>query len=279
MNVVAIVQARIGSSRLPGKVLKSLGDGTMLDQVLTRCQAIEGVDAVCCAIPAGRGDDPVADAAQRLGVHVVRGSERDVLDRYEQAANRLNADVVLRVTSDCPFLDPAVAADVVRLVILSGFDYACNNMPPTWPHGFDCEAVTRDWLACAAASAGAPADREHVTPWLRRNTNVRRANLRSPSPALAAYRLTVDRPEDLALAQALFRKPGAAAGLQALLDRIDANPALRQYGRYEGTTWRPTLTSVPSTYAGVEQIAYAEQAPHVVPAPACAMIDQRLAVA
>src|SRR6185437_5076101 len=107
-----IVQARVGSTRLPGKVLERLGDAPVLEHVLRRCQAIAGVDAVVCATVAGKDGDAVASLAENLDVAVYRGSEHDVLARYHGAAHAVGADVILRVTSDCPLIDPEVCAAV-----------------------------------------------------------------------------------------------------------------------------------------------------------------------
>lgn len=159
-----IVQARIGSSRLPGKVLMRLGDRTVLAHVLERCLAICGIDVVCCAVPDGPADDRVAEEARRSGAEVFRGSETDVLDRYYRAAATFRLDVILRVTADCPLLDPGVCGDVLSLRSAAGADYVCNNLPPSWPHGLDCEAMTFAWLERAAHEASQPYEREHVTP-------------------------------------------------------------------------------------------------------------------
>jgi spore coat polysaccharide biosynthesis protein SpsF len=216
MRSGVVVQARLGSSRLPGKVLMRLGDRSVLDHVLERCQAIAGIDVVCCAVPAGVADDPVADAARCLGATVVRGPEADVLERYRLAADSLGLDVVMRVTSDCPLIDPDVCAAVLSLRSATGADYTCNNAPPSWPHGLDCEVMTRSALSRAARLAERPWQREHVTPWLRTHPGLARANLAmSPSLAGAAVeqRWTLDTPKDLAFLCALFQRlPVGSAG-------------------------------------------------------------------
>lgn len=200
-----IVQARFGSTRLPGKVLKSLAGHSVLEHVLHRCQAITGVDTVCCAIPNTSESDEVALCAQRCGVQVFRGSEHDVLDRYYQAARWLNADVVMRVTSDCPLIDPSVCNAVLQLRTEHDTDYACNNMPRTFPHGLDCEAFTFVALEQAAKEATDPFSREHVTPWLRTHHMVSRCNLIREGLG-ASPRLTIDYPEDFEFFTALFAK-------------------------------------------------------------------------
>ncbi|MGF1641973.1 MAG: cytidylyltransferase domain-containing protein [Rhodospirillales bacterium] len=191
-----VVQARIGSHRLPGKVLLPLRGRTVLAHVIERCLAIEGAAVVCCAVPEGSADDPVAEEAARCGARVFRGSETDVLDRYYRAARAFDMDPVMRVTSDCPLIDPAVCADVLRLRAATGADYACNNSPPTWPHGLDCEVVTFHWLERSAREATRAWEREHVTPYVRRHPDARRVNLPMPGSGAATHRWTLDNERD-----------------------------------------------------------------------------------
>lgn len=225
MTTAVIVQARMASTRLPGKVLLDLAGHTVLWHVLTRCRAIPGADIICCAIPDTPENAPIAAEAEACGAVVTRGSESDVLLRYARAAEQVGADVVMRVTSDCPLIDPEVCGRVLALCAVERADYACNNMPRTWPHGLDCEAFTGTALLRAAAAATAAYDREHVTPWLRRSPGVCRATLPGPGGAFAAQRWTLDYPEDYAFFRALFERLPAAPAIPssaevfALLDR------------------------------------------------------------
>jgi spore coat polysaccharide biosynthesis protein SpsF len=205
MSTACIVQARQRSTRLPGKVLLPLAGRPVLVHVLERCTAIPGVDIVVCAVPEGPADDAVAALAASTGARVFRGDEQDVLGRYLGAARAVDANVVLRVTSDCPLIDPGVCGAVLALRRTEAADYATNNMPPSWPHGLDCEAFTRAALEAADAAATEPHDREHVTPWIRRNPALRRANLPAPPSCRAEQRWTLDFPEDFAFLEALFR--------------------------------------------------------------------------
>jgi spore coat polysaccharide biosynthesis protein SpsF (cytidylyltransferase family) len=229
LTTAVIVQARFGSSRLPGKVLKPLAGGTVLEEVLRRCGAIPGADLVVCAVPEGGKDDPVAAEARRCGAIVTRGSETDVLDRYLHAALAVRADVVMRVTSDCPLIDPEVCGAVLELRAAEGADYACNNLPPSFPHGLDCEAFTRDALESAWREGKAPEDREHVTPWLRRALGIRRAVLSGPGGDLVHLRWTLDFPEDYDFFKAVFAltpAPTAILGWQELATELKRNPEI-----------------------------------------------------
>lgn len=228
-RVVIIVQARMASTRLPGKVLEYLAGETVLAHVLRRCAAIDGGDVVCCAIPEGVDCDAVAKEAERCGAVVFRGSESDVLDRYHRAAVACDADVVMRVTSDCPLIDPVVSSHLLRLFKDQGVDYACNNLPPSWPHGLDCEVFTAANLARAAAEATAPDEREHVTPWLRTHPDIRRVNLEGPGGDQIAMRWTLDYAEDLAFMRALFEllpAPPEIVGVGEIIDLVRANPQI-----------------------------------------------------
>jgi spore coat polysaccharide biosynthesis protein SpsF (cytidylyltransferase family) len=237
VTVAVIVQARMGSTRLRGKVLMEVGGATVLDHVLTRCRAIAGVDTVCCAIPDTADSDPVAAEARRVGAEVFRGSESDVLDRHTQAARALRADIVMRITSDCPLIDPAVCAEVLALRASARADYACNNMPPSWPHGLDCEALTFAWLERAAREATKPHDREHVTPFVHSHAESRKVNLSCPVAGVARHRWTLDTPADLAFMRALFpRLPAGPAGYgwRVPLGLIEAEPTLAHVDESRG---------------------------------------------
>ena len=142
MTTAIVVQARMGSTRLPGKVLKPLAGTTVLEEMLRRCRAIPGADIVVCAIPEDAADDPLIAPAKRAGAVVARGSASDVLSRYRKAADQVDADIVVRITSDCPLTDPSLCGEVIALREARGVDYAANNMPPGFPHGLDCEAFT-----------------------------------------------------------------------------------------------------------------------------------------
>ena len=236
-----VVQARAGSSRLPGKVLMPLAGRTVLAHVIERCLATGGVDVVCCAVPAGDADDAVAREAARCGAMVFRGSEADVLDRYWRAARAFDMDVVMRVTADCPLIDPKVCAAVLRLRAEADADYACNNMPPSWPHGLDCEAITFAWLRRSAREATEPYEREHVTQYVRRHPEARKVNLPMPGGVAAEHRWTLDNERDFRFLETLCARLPAgrrAWNWAAPLAIVGADPALYAINagqdRYEG---------------------------------------------
>src|SRR4051812_1518480 len=150
LRTVAIIQARMGSSRLPGKVLQDLGGQSVLAWVVAAARATPGVSAVIVATSTKAGDDAVAGWCDKAGVACHRGSEQDVLDRFLTAARATAADAILRVTADCPLLDPQVCGVVIELMRRTGADYACNFDPRSWPDGLDAEVFTRALLEDAA---------------------------------------------------------------------------------------------------------------------------------
>jgi spore coat polysaccharide biosynthesis protein SpsF len=216
MTIAVIVQARFGSSRLPGKVVRPLGRRTPLASVLSRCARIPGADVVVCAVPDLRESDALAAVAEQCGAVVFRGEETDLLDRYHRAARAVCATTVMRVTSDCPLIDPALCGEVLAALAATGADYVCNNMPPLWPHGLDCDAFGFALLERAAATTRDPYDREHVTPWLRRNPSLRRVNLDGPGGGLERQRWTLDYAEDFAFFAALWEVMGERAEMAAM---------------------------------------------------------------
>jgi spore coat polysaccharide biosynthesis protein SpsF (cytidylyltransferase family) len=173
--------------------------------VLRRCKAIPGVDVVVCATVDNPECAAIESLAARYDTAVHRGSETDVLDRYLGAARRVEADAVVRVTSDCPLIDPALCGEVVERRRAEQAEYAANNFTWGYPHGLDCEIFTRRALEAAAESATEPYDREHVSPWIRRHAGFRKAEVTGPGGAPATWRWTLDFPEDLDFLRALYR--------------------------------------------------------------------------
>ena len=226
---VAIVQARMTSTRLPGKVLQKLAGRSVLWHVLTRCAKIPGIEKVCCAVPEGSEHDAVADAARTCDIEVMRGPEFDVLDRYHKAAMHLKADIVVRVTSDCPLIDPAVCGQVLAaLEDGKAADYAANNFTHRFPHGLDCEAFTIEALDMAWRHAETAHEREHVTPWVRNSSVLRHAAVVGPSADYGAERWTLDYPEDLEFLRALFQLfPTECPHWQEVAAIVRSHPELR----------------------------------------------------
>ena len=234
-RTVAVIQARMGSTRLPGKVLEDLDGRPVIAWVATAAAAIPGVDRVAVATSEAAADDGLAGWCAENGVTCVRGPLDDVLARYELTARETGAGILLRLTGDCPFLDPAVAGQVLTLLQLQDADYATNTQPPTWPDGLDCEAFTRAALERAAAEATRPSEREHVTPYFYNNRQAfRTANLRCPIPDLEGHRWTVDDPDDLARARRMASALEPGAAFTRTLRAAQAVEAVPRAARNEG---------------------------------------------
>jgi spore coat polysaccharide biosynthesis protein SpsF len=193
VKTVCIIQARMGSKRLPGKVLLPLNGHTVISEVISRCQRISGVDQIACAISEAPGNDKLAATAALCGIQVIRGPEMDVLSRYVKAAHETQASVIVRITADCPLISPDLCSEVVARQKRWGVKYASNIFPRrTWPKGMDCEVFTLDALLEANRFALGE-DREHVTPWMQKNL-VNWVTVESPWPIEG--RLTLDTEDD-----------------------------------------------------------------------------------
>ena len=202
-NVVAIIQARMTSTRLPGKILLPLSGAPLLQRMLERVSRITGLDAIWLAIPAGKDHDPIVDILP-AGVKLFRGSETDVLDRTFKAAKQANATVVMRITSDCPIIDPTVSGEILTAFKNSPVVYARTALTSGYPHGFDTEVFTMEALASAHEEATTDDEREHVTPFIWRQPNRFPALEIDHYPDLRYWRLTVDTPEDYQLVKQIF---------------------------------------------------------------------------
>ncbi|MCA1988869.1 MAG: glycosyltransferase family protein [Desulfarculus sp.] len=212
MKVVAIVQARMGSTRLPGKVLADLAGAPVLARCLDRLARATRLDQIVVATTTLEPDQALADWCQARGQVCFRGHPEDLLDRYYQAAQACAAQVVVRCTSDCPLIDPQVVDDVVGQFLerLPEVDYASSRLPRyTYPRGLDTEVMTLEALSRAWAQDRDPAWREHVTPYIYFHPEQFRIHgAMCLDGDFSRYRLTVDTPEDLALMRLIFRQFG-----------------------------------------------------------------------
>lgn len=203
MKTVAIVQARMGSTRLPEKVMKRIGGVPMIELLLTRLSKSVELDQIVVATSVDERNQPLAAHVRNLGYTCEVGSELDVLDRYLQAARANDAEVIVRITGDCPLVDPALVDKAVRAFREVEVDYFSNVAPPTYPDGLDIEVFTLAALERAARETDKAFDHEHVTPYLREAEGFRRAGMQNTED-LSGLRWTVDEPADLQVVTEVF---------------------------------------------------------------------------
>lgn len=246
MRTVAIVQARMGSTRLPGKVMQDVCGDTMLARGIQRLRSATSLAHVVIATTTNPEDDVIVREASRLGVQVHRGSANDVLDRYVGAARASGADAVVRVTSDCPMIDPAIVDRVVAL--LSGsIDYASNTHDvQTFPRGLDCEVFHRDTLERMGRMATSRAAREHVTVFVREQPALFRTDQLIAATDDSDLRWTVDTDADLALVRTLFHRFSLATraiDYREIVRAVRAEPALQTINAHVAQKdWRVAAT-------------------------------------
>jgi spore coat polysaccharide biosynthesis protein SpsF len=236
MTTAIIAQARMGSSRLPGKVLKELGGRSVLEHVLTRASRAEGADIVCVATSVEAADDAIESAAKSLGFPVFRGSEADVLSRYAGAAEMVKADVVVRITCDCPLIDPNVVGQAILVSKENSADYVAQEWDG-WPHGIGCEVFPRVLLDRATRETLDAYDREHVTPWIRNTAAKTSLLMKGPGGPVSQQRWLLDYPEDYVFLTRLFEQflknapPDSWQGVWRVLEKHPEISALNMHLR------------------------------------------------
>lgn len=205
MSVVAIIQARMGSTRLPGKALLPLAGESMLDRVINRTRRAVLVSEVIVATSTQAADDKIVELGEKNGWKTFRGSEPDVLDRYYRTAQHSQAEVVVRITSDCPLIEPQIIDQAVREFLAGGVDYVSNTLSPrTFPRGLDVEVFSFACLERAWNDAKDQAEREHVTLYIYRHPEKFTLKGITNSSDYSDMRWTVDTPEDLAFVRRIY---------------------------------------------------------------------------
>ena len=222
--IVAIIQARMGSTRLPGKVLKDIGGETMLARVVRRVQRATLVDQVVVATTPKPADDAIIAECQQLGVEVFRSSELDVLSRYYWAARVYDAKVVARITADCPLIDSVVIDRVVLAFLREKPDFASNVITRTYPRGLDISVMTMAALTRAYNKAKKAYDREHVTSYIYQNPKIFKLLSVEGDVDYSNHHWTVDTQEDLDFVRGIYARLGenVCGGLDAVLQAVGA---------------------------------------------------------
>jgi glutamate-1-semialdehyde 2,1-aminomutase len=202
-KIVAIVQARMGSVRFPGKVMQLLANKTVIEILIERLKKAKTIDEIVVATTTDISDDALVRLLECNKISVIRGDRDDVLGRYVKAAEMSKAQIVVRITGDCPLVDSELVDDLVKEYLSSGVDYVSNIDPPSFPDGLDIEVFSYEALIMANAGAKGKNQREHVTPFLRNNKLFRKKTV-THSEDLSRYRWTIDEPADLVLIKQIF---------------------------------------------------------------------------
>lgn len=237
MKIVVTVEARMRSTRLPGKVLKPILGRPMLALMIERLRRVRQVEEIVIATTDNPADEPIVELARQLAVRWFCGSEEDVLGRVLRAGQSVNADLLVETTGDCPLIDPGVIDQLIATFRSNPVDYCSNVLSRTYPRGMDAQVFPLAILAEIATLTREPADREHVSLYIYEHPErFRLANLASGfPPEIADLRLTVDTPEDLALVEQVYRElypsnPGFT--LQDILALFERRPELRMVNEH-----------------------------------------------
>jgi spore coat polysaccharide biosynthesis protein SpsF len=230
VRVLAILQARMSSSRLPGKVLMDVLGQPMLARQIERIHRASHVDALCVATSIDASDDPIDELCRRMAVAVSRGSLDDVLDRYYRAALPYAPDHIVRLTGDCPLIDPAVIDQAIAMHLGGGFDYTSNTLEPTYPDGLDVEVCSFHSLQIAWREARLASQREHVTPFIKLQPQQFRIGQLRYHRDLSGLRWTVDYQRDMDMVRRVYEllSPSQPTFLmEDILDLLQRHPELR----------------------------------------------------
>lgn len=213
MKVIAITQARSGSTRLPNKVLKKINGKTLLQIHIDRIKQAKQIDTIYIATTIKKNDDVIENLAKQLGINYYRGSEEDVLDRFYQSVKVIKPEFVVRLTSDCPLIDPELIDEVVEQAKKQDLDYYANIIEEHYPDGQDIEVIKFSALEKAWKETNLKSDREHVTPYIRNNSTYKggflfKSNNHDLEGNYNHVRLTVDEPQDLEVIRQIIRDLG-----------------------------------------------------------------------
>ncbi len=226
-KTVAIIQARMSSSRLPGKVMAEISGKPMLYHVVKRIERAKMIDLVTVATSDLRSDNIVEGFCRDNGIRCFRGDLDDVLDRYYRAAKYFGAQIIIRLTADCPLLDPDIIDRVVKTFSEGAFDYVSNVMEYTYPDGLDTEVFTLEALERAWREARLKSEREHVTPYIRNRPEIFRLANVSHREDISHLRWTVDCPQDMNFVRSVFEQFGDSFfSMGEILDLLNQRPEL-----------------------------------------------------
>jgi spore coat polysaccharide biosynthesis protein SpsF (cytidylyltransferase family) len=232
--IAAIIQARMGSTRLPGKTMMKISGKPLLFHVIERAKRSKLIEKIIVATTDGKEDDAIEKKSVEYGASVFRGSRDDVLDRYYQAARKYKADVIVRITADDPLKDPEVVDKAIKSFLSGKYDYVNNFSEPTYPEGLDVEVFSFSALEKAWKEAAKPSEREHVTPYIWGNPRNFRLHCVKNGKDLSGMRWTIDYPKDLSFARTVYKylyREGKIFLMGDVLDLLQRKP---EVGRING---------------------------------------------
>ncbi len=229
--VAAIIQARMGSTRLPGKVLMDINGKPLVQRVIDRVKYATLVDKIILATTLDRSDNKLADLGKAMNVDLFRGSRDDVLDRYYQVANTFGVDVIARITADCPLIDPSIIDQAITTFLDGDYDYVSTAYPDaSFPDGLDVCIFSICTLEKAWKEALMPSEREHVTPYIWKNPRIFRTKNIKHTEDLSAMRWTVDEESDLEFVREVYHSlddnTGSMFYMSEILDLINKHPEI-----------------------------------------------------
>lgn len=231
-----IIQARLGSTRMPGKTMKEIMGKPLLYYSVKRSSLSKYIDDVIVATTTNSNDDKISEWCEGEGITFYRGSENNVLDRYYQTAKKFNVDKIVRITSDCPFVDPQIIDIAILLLNIYNKDYVSNRIKKrTWPHGFDVEVFTFKALEKAWNEANKPEEKEHVSPYILNHPEIFKQYEFPLDKDLSQIRLTVDYSEDFELADKLLNilipKYGISFCWRDVISELENDPSLLEINK------------------------------------------------
>ena len=230
MKVIAILQARCNSSRLPNKVLKPILGKPMIQWQVERLSQCKSIDKLIIATSEEDSDLPLVQLGNKLGISVHRGSLNNVLDRFYQVATLTKPDFIVRLTGDCPLIDPTIVDDTVNFMVTGDFDYVSNSIVPTFPDGLDVEVFSFDTMKEIYINAKLSSEKEHVTLFVANNKDKFKIGVFKNSIDLSDHRWTVDEQDDFDLVTAIFEGLAQMNGnflMNDVLEFLEINPHLR----------------------------------------------------
>ena len=244
--IAAVIQARMGSTRLPKKVLKTIGDTTLLELQINRVQKSKNINTIIVATSTEVNDDEIEEFCLKKGINFYRGSENNVLSRYYECAKHYNIKTIVRLTADCPLIDPAIIDKVIDAFVQEGADYSSNTVPPEtscWPDGSDVEVFSFQALERAHKESTKNEDREHVTFYFWKDKlNGFKTTQLSNSENWSKYRFTVDYEEDYKVIELIYKEIRARniyGHVHEIINILNERPDIKEINKeyYFGIGW------------------------------------------